>query len=64
MICPYLLDEQHTMCKACGATYLPSASELDEYCRHSDHNACPFYRLSSPFGKLTFHADGEPTDIF
>lgn len=27
MTCPFLQDEQHVTCKACGTMYIPSSSE-------------------------------------
>jgi hypothetical protein len=49
MNCPHLKESPYPSsckllsCKANKETYIPSITELDEYCRQRRHRLCPFY---------------------
>ncbi len=39
----YLSSSKLLSCKANREVYIPSISELDEYCNQRRHTLCPFY---------------------
>ncbi len=45
MRCPCLVISDGFHCSATDAYYIPSAFELDEYCRSSRYRMCPFYQI-------------------
>lgn len=44
MKCPHLLCWVIASCKAGDNPYVPSISELNEYCNGMKHEKCPLYR--------------------
>ena len=46
MRCPHLKKWFISSCNALDKLYVPSLSELQEYCYKSDHRKCPFYLKS------------------
>jgi len=53
MECPHLAGEFMKYCKAEKAVYVPSISELREYCTCQKHRMCPFYPRSENSTGLT-----------
>ncbi len=54
MTCPYLQKQEYVTCRACGALYMPSISELMNFCRRDDFGFCAYYRMSvHEYGKHT-----------
>jgi len=48
MKCAYLIVcGDISACSAIGKPYVPSLSELKEYCKTIDHGKCPFYLRGS-----------------
>jgi len=43
MSCLFLTTNKCSECSAVNIAYLPSMSELSEYCMTSSHKKCPFY---------------------
>ncbi len=46
MKCRLLKGKENPVCTATDSAYIPSAFELEEYCRTSRYRLCSFYQLS------------------
>jgi len=47
MICNFLSDKHLLICTARYGCFVPSAFEIDEYCKTKLHKICPIYRKHS-----------------
>ncbi len=54
MRCPYVSGNYMLSCRALEEEYIPSAFELDEYCKHDLHKMCPFYCKAEACGILNY----------
>ncbi|MFZ3090877.1 MAG: hypothetical protein WA240_09695 [Nitrospirota bacterium] len=43
MECPHLQGTKISACKGTDSPYIPSISELQEYCQTAHYIGCPFY---------------------
>jgi len=43
MNCPFLYGTYLLSCKSSRDVYVPSAFELEEYCKSRRHKICPYY---------------------
>jgi hypothetical protein len=46
MDCPYLTGKCMLACSANKQVYIPSVSELEDYCRSASYPGCPLFSLS------------------
>lgn len=57
MKCLLLKGKYMICCTAVEESYIPSMSELDEYCRRDKHKMCPLYRQAEIDGKIIIMSD-------
>jgi hypothetical protein len=54
MPCTFLSSDHLLTCRALWKVYVPSAFELDEFCRHERHTMCLLYCRSKTEGMFIF----------
>jgi hypothetical protein len=47
MQCPYFAGKKIMTCMVNGDVYVPSISELEQYCRNENYKECPLLRSSA-----------------
>jgi hypothetical protein len=59
MRCLLLQGKYMIYCTAVEEGYIPSAFELDEYCRQKKHKICPLYCKAETDGKIGLNVEME-----
>jgi hypothetical protein len=55
MQCPYLKGKKIITCMVNGGVYVPSISELEQYCRSEKYEECPLLRKFANADKSPLH---------
>jgi hypothetical protein len=56
MRCPFLEEKDRLICKADEEAYVPSANELNAYCRNGSYKRCIFYCEEELVGRSNYIA--------
>ncbi len=59
MKCLFLKGNYMISCTAVKEGYIPTMSELEEWCRQSTHKTCPLYRKAESEGKIIISTEKE-----
>ncbi len=63
MKCLFLKGNYMISCTAVKEGYIPTMSELEEYCRQTTHKTCPLYRKAEGEGKIIISIETEDTPL-